>query len=94
MVVATGTGDGQAQQAAAHDVDPVVDDLVDVAQVPPADGQEAERRQGPAVGAQVELVGRDLLGQEPVIGHVVVERPDHVVAVGVRVGIAPSPLRT
>ena len=45
VVVAAGAGDGQAEQAAGDDVDPVVDDLVLVVEEPPADGQEPQRRQ-------------------------------------------------
>ena len=45
VVVAAGAGDRQAEQAAADDVDPVVDDLVLVVEEPAADGQEPQRRQ-------------------------------------------------
>ena len=50
VVVATGAGDGQAEQAPPHDVDLVIDDLVTVVQVPASDGQEAGGSQGAAIG--------------------------------------------
>ena len=85
VVVAAGAGDAQAHQAAGDDVDPVVDDLVLVVEEPAADGQEAERGEGPLVVAQGEAVGGDLLDDEAVVRLVLVERPDDVVAIGVRI---------
>ena len=78
----------QPEQAAADQVDPIVDDLVLVVEESAADGEETHRRQGAGVGPQVELVGGNLLEQEPVEGEVGVERPDHVVAVGVGEGVS------
>ena len=61
VVVAASAGDGQAQQAAGDDVDPVVDDLVLIEQEPAADRQETQGRQRSVVVAVRELIGGDLL---------------------------------
>ena len=87
VVVAAGAGDREAEQAAGHDVDPVVEDVLLVVEEPPADRQEAERRERPRVVAARQAIGGDLLGDEAIVGDVVVEGPDHVVAIGVRIGI-------
>ena len=60
--------------ALATRVDPLVDHVVGVLE-PLADRQEAERRQPcrSAFGVR-QLVGRDLLVEELVVRHVVVER--------------------
>ena len=88
VVMAASTGDGQAQQSTGDDVDPVVDDLVLIEQEAPADGQETQSGQRPVVAAARELIGRDLLDEELVVTEVGVERGDHVIAVGVGVGVA------
>ena len=74
--------DRQAQEAAADDVDPVVDHVVEVVHEPAPEGQEAEGRQRAFV-AQGKPVGGELFDQETVEREVAVERSDHVVAVGV-----------
>ena len=84
VVVAAGARDGQPHQPARHHVDPVVDDVVRVVEEPPAERQEAHRRQRPAVVARRQQVGGELLDDELVVRHVLVERADDVVAVGVR----------
>ena len=91
VVVAAGAGDRQAHQAAGDDVDPVVDDVVRVVHEAPAERQEAHRRQRPAVVAWAELVGGELLDHEPVVGQVLVERADDVVAVGAGPGVLLAP---
>ena len=87
VVMAPGAADGQTEQPPADQVDPIVDDLVLIVEEPAADREETHRRQRARVSPQVELVGGDLLKQEPVEGHVRVEGPDHVVAVGVGEGV-------
>ena len=49
MVVAARTGDSQAQQPASDRVDAVVDLVVQVVVEPPAQRQEAHRRQPPGL---------------------------------------------
>ena len=58
--MAPGAGDRQAEEPARDDVDPVVDDVVDVVQEPTADRQETERGQGARVFRMREAVGGDV----------------------------------
>ena len=51
--------------------------------------RKPRRGEGPPVVAQGQAVGGDLLDDEAVVRLVLVERSDHVIAIGVRVGIAP-----
>ena len=90
VVVAAGAGDRQAEQAAADDVDPVVDDVVLVVQEPPADASGTPcAASGPGSSPRSSWSAASCSTQEPVEGQVVVERPDDVVAVGVGEGILP-----
>ena len=68
MVVAAGAGDGQAQQAAADDVDPVVDDLVlIVAGTAGRPSRNPCAASGAGIAARRDLVGGDLLDEELVV---------------------------
>ena len=89
VVVTAGAGDGQAQQPATDDVDPVVDDVFLHVQEPPAERQKSQRRERIGVVLGTEAVGGDLLDHEGVVRLVLVQGADHVVAIGVRVRIAP-----
>ena len=80
VVMAAGTRDGQPHQAAAHHVDPIVDDVVPVVDETPSQRQEARRRFG---GRIVQTVCCQLCQDEPVVGHVLVERLNHPITVGV-----------
>jgi len=80
VIVAAGTADGQPHQAAARDVDPVVDDVLHVVDEPPAQRQEARSRRG---GGVPDLVRRDLSDHEPVVRQVFVEGANHPVAIRV-----------
>ena len=96
VVVAAGAGDGQAQEGLGEDVDLVVDAVrlvladVDRRMRPLAEEEEAgaEDRLVEALGRvparPVEQVAGDVLDDELVVGHVGVERADHVVAVAPR----------
>src|SRR5262245_719229 len=44
VIVAAGTGNGQAEQAARHRIDSVIEDVVLVVHETPAQGQKAQRR--------------------------------------------------
>ena len=81
VVVATGAGGGQAHRAAANHVDPVVDDVVRDPEKSPPDGQESHRREGRLI-LGLGLIGGDLIDEEAVVGHVVVERLHHPIAIG------------
>ena len=89
VVVAAGARDGEAHQAAAHDVDPVVDDVVLVAEETPAEGEKTERGERGLVLAERQAVRGELFDDETVVRLVGVKGPDDVVAVGVRVRVAP-----
>ena len=89
VVVAAGARHAEPEEAACDDVDPVVDDVVLPVHEAPADREEAHRREGLApLRRQVEPVGGDLLEDEAVERHVVVEGVDDVVAIRVGVGVA------
>ena len=87
MVVAPCTGHGEALRTAHDDVDAVVDDILLVIKEASAEGQEAQGRQVTGVFASHQRVRRELQLEEPVIRHVLIERTDHPVAVGVGIGI-------
>ena len=82
MVVAAGAGDGKPQQAAGHQIDPVVDDVVRVADKRAADREEAECRQIAGRPRRIDPVGCELERDEPVVWHVAVQRIDDPVAIG------------
>ena len=88
VVVAARARDGQAEETFGHRVDAVVDHVVRVIE-PLADRDEAERGEPRVVGFDVrQLVRRELLDDELVVRLVLVERLDHVVAIGPGVGKA------
>ena len=89
VFVAAGTADGQPHEAAGHDVDAVVNDVVRIVEKPPTQREKTHRGQRPFVGAQVQLVGSHLLNDKTVVRQVGIEGVDHIVAVGVRVGKEP-----
>ena len=74
VIVAARAGDRQAEEALRHDVDAVVDDVVLHSLEPLADREEAERGEVARVlRPGGELVRRELLRDEDVVRHVVVE---------------------
>ena len=87
MVVATAAGDGEPHQAAGHQIDSVVDDVVRVAQERAAHREEAERRQIAPRHRRLDPVGCELQGDELVVGQIALEGIDHPVAIGPRKGI-------
>ena len=80
MIVAAGAANGEAEEPAREDVDPVVDDVGGDAEEPPAGGEEAE---GGEVGIPfaTEPIGGELEHHETIVGEILVEGPDHPVAV-------------
>ena len=87
VVMATSATDRQSQQPAADDIDFVVDVVVRVVELA-AGGEEPEGRERFGRSVWPELIGRQLLEHEAVVWHVLIERANDVVAVGVSVGIA------
>ena len=97
MVVATGTGDGQAQERLGHHVEPVVhpvglvlaniDRRVDLlAQEPETRAQDRLIGTCFRIEARVlQQVAREMLGDELVVGNVLVQGPDDVIAILPRV---------
>ena len=85
VIVASGTGDGQAHQPPADDVDPVVDHVVEVAHEPTTQGEEPHRGQRRLARTRLrrQPVGRKLLQDEPVVGQVAIEGGKDVVAIGI-----------
>ena len=82
VVVATGAGDGEAEEALGGGVDAFVDGVVGVLEAL-ADGDEAERGEARVVLGQVrQAVGGELLDDELVVRLVGVEGVDDVIAVG------------
>ena len=82
MVVAAGTGHGQPHQPARDNVNPVVNDVVDIVAKAAADREKAHRGQVAPVG-NVQQVGGQLLAEELVVRAIFVQGPDDVVAIGV-----------
>ena len=92
MVVAARAVDRQPQEAPSGRGNEIVQILVPPLRVvllakghPRAGAQEAGRNQG-FLGLPFELVAGDLLLQERVVGFVLIERADHVVAIAPGVG--------
>ena len=82
MVVATGAGDGQAQETLRGGVDALVDGVIVVLEAL-ADGDETERGEARVVLREVgEAVGGELLDDELVVRLVGIESIDDVIAVG------------
>ena len=88
VVVAAGAGDGEAQQSAGDQIDPIVDDVVGITEEGAADGEETERGQVGLLRRGLDQIGRELERHEPVVGHVGGECPHDPVAVGPGEGIA------
>ena len=86
--MAAGAADRHGLEAAHRHVDAVVDDVRRVVEEAAAERQIAERRQRPLVVAERQPVGSQLLHDELVVGQVLVERPDHIIAVGVGIRIS------
>ena len=80
MVVAAGTADGEAEEPAGKDVDPIVDDVGGDAEEPSARGEEAERGKV-GIPLPTEPIGGELKRDEAIVGEILVEGPDHPVAV-------------
>ena len=80
MVVAAGTADGEAEEPAGKNVDPVVDNVGGNTEKAPAGGEEAE---GGKVGIPLptEPIGGELERDKAIVGEILVEGPDHPVAV-------------
>ena len=86
VVVAPRAGDGEAHEAAADDVDAVVDDVGLVVEEAASEGEKAERGVWDGVFRRGDLVPGDLLDDELVVRQVGIQRGDDPVAVGVAVG--------
>ena len=91
VVVAAGAGDGQTEQSPRNRVDtilPLVGHHVEAfAIVVLGPEPEETQRDVLVVTRIVEQVSGQLKLDEPVVRHVVVQRPNHPVAIAVRVGI-------
>src|SRR5439155_20647808 len=89
VIVAAGAGDGDAEQATADSIDLIIDIIVAVIEFA-AGGQKAKSREAHLVlfGGR-ELVGGELIEHEFVVGPILVQGADDVVAVSVSIGIAP-----
>ena len=86
VVVASGAADAQPEEDLARDVGDVVEDVGPlprhVALVVLVGSQPEVAGRDPQLGVVgIELVARELLGQEPIVGFIDVERADHVVAI-------------
>ena len=82
MVVATGTGDGQPKESLCGRIDALIDGVIDVLEAL-ADGQEAEGGETRIIRRDArDAVGGELLDDELVVRLVVVDRVDHVIAIG------------
>ena len=92
VVVAARAADRQSQRALADHADDVVEvvetplGVVLLAEQHPRPGAQEAGGDLAVVGLAVHLVAGDLLDEEPVVGHVGVERLDHVVAIAPGIG--------
>ena len=84
VVVAAGAGEREAHHASRHRVEPVVDDVVDVVDEAPADGEEAHRREVALFVSKHPIRG-ELEHEETIVGHVFVVGAHDPVAVDVGV---------
>ena len=82
MFVAAGAGNGEPHQAACGHVDAVIKDVMDVAGKPRAQREEAQGRERGLVILQIQLIGGELLDDEPVKWLILVERANDVIAIG------------
>ena len=87
MVVATAAGDGEPHQAAGHQVDAVVDDVVRVTEKRAAHREEAECRQIAPRHRRLDPVGRELQRDKLIVGQIAMQGIDHPVAIGPGEGI-------
>ena len=86
MVVATSARHGETEHAPGDHVDAVVDDVGSVAEKPPAEREKSHRGEVLRL-VRGGLIGGQLQPQETVVRHVLVECPNHPVAVGGRVNV-------
>ncbi len=88
-VVTAGAGDGQAHEAATDHVDAVVDDVVNVVEEAAAQGEITHGRQRTLVRfpLSMQTVRRQLLHDELIVRQVFVEGADHIIPVGVGIGV-------
>ena len=87
MIVAARAGNSETQERFRGHVDAVVDDVIRIAVEMIAEREETERRQRGLVIDGRKLVRRELFHDEAVVGLVVVERFDHIIAIRPGVGI-------
>jgi hypothetical protein len=80
VVVAPRAGHRQAHGAASDHVDAVIDDVMGHPDEPPPAGEKSHGREVGRIG-RLEPVGRQLQKQKPVVRKVVVEGPNHPVAI-------------
>ncbi len=89
MIVASRARDRKPHRAACHNVDSIINDVRLVIQEPASERQEPECSQRALIIAEGQAVGGNLLDDELVVGQIVVERANDVIAVSIGIGIAP-----
>src|SRR5258706_13539886 len=87
MVMAAGTGDGHPHHAACDDINPIVNDVVDIIDEAAAKRQIPEGGEGTFVAVMREQICGDLLLEELVVRQVFVESADDVIPIRVRVRV-------
>ena len=89
MVMAACATDAQPHQTSGDDVDPVIDLLGQVGSTEWVQAQREKTQRGQVAPVRAgQKIGRQLPYDKVVVGHVVVQRPDDPVAVGVGKGEA------
>ena len=83
MIVATRAGHRQAKESPGNRIDAVIHRLRIALRKFPSQTQEAERRQVTWFDAGY-AIGRKLIEHEAIVRQILIERPDHPVAIGVR----------
>ena len=86
VVVATSAAHGERQHPPRNRINAVVKGVVNVVLELPAAGQEPKTGQSLFVLAKVELIRGELLDKEFIVGQIVIERTNDVIAVGEGMG--------
>ena len=85
MIMTTGTGDRQTQESARYRIDLIVDNVVDIVVIHSPECQESHRRQPPRLHGRLDQVGSQLLADELVKGGILIQGPNHIVTIGIRI---------
>ena len=96
MIVASSTSDRESEQPSRHDINSIIDNVILIVQVATSYRQKSKGRQPRVLGlidcvrslfVADNQVRRELFRDELIERSIRIERVDHVIPVGVRVGV-------